>query len=52
MKLCGFEIAIDRPMFLIAGRPRRAEQDSVGVLADGCDPVAGCGPAVRCEDVQ
>ncbi len=26
MKLCGFEVGIDHPVFLIAGRVRRAEQ--------------------------
>ncbi len=26
MKLCGFEVGLDKPFFLIAGRVRRAEQ--------------------------
>ena len=51
MKLCGFEAGLDLPLLLIAGRPRRAEQESVRAVADGCDPGAGCGPAAHCEVV-
>ena len=40
MNLCGFEVGLDRPFFLIAGRTRRAEQGPVGFMR-GCDPGVG-----------
>ena len=47
MKLCGFEIGLDNPLFLTAGRTRKVEQVAVGGVAEGCDPGVGRGPAVR-----
>ena len=26
MTLCGFEVGLDKPLFIIEGRPRKAEQ--------------------------
>ena len=43
MKLCGFEAGLDKPLFLIAGRTRRAEQ---GPRLDGdATPESGARPA-------
>ena len=45
MKLCGFEVGLDQPLFLIAGRTRRAEQ---GPRVSGdATPKSGVSPRVE-----
>jgi len=46
MKLCGFDVGLDKPLFLIAGRTQRAEQGPR--LFDG-DATPASGAGLRCQ---
>jgi hypothetical protein len=37
MRLCGFEVGVDKPLFLIAGERRSAEQGPRGGFSRGCN---------------
>ncbi len=44
MKLCGFEVGLDKPLFLIAGNAGRRSR---GPARRGCDPVGVRGAGVE-----
>jgi len=45
MKLCGFEAALDKPLFVIRGALWRAEQGPHGLYGDATPEQ--CGPAAH-----
>ena len=45
MNLCGFEVGLDKPLFLIAGRTRKAEQGPRRLFDWDVTPESGARPA-------